>query len=231
MMLRFLPLLAGILPLVAMYGALWLGIDNEVLQPCIPFIDGCLSISATGRKPPGSFLFRAIMLPQAVLLVAVWYFSILWLRALDPGVRRNTVLTIIISGLVGALALVVYVTFLGTKEPIYEFMRRAGIYFGFLGTALAQLFLAIALQRVARERYDKDLQIIANVLLGLCAIPFALGIMNMVLRALLVDSDASENRIEWIAAMIMQLYFFGLYLAWRLTGIEASVRLAATRPD
>jgi len=226
MMLRILPLLAGILPLIAMFGAFWIGVANDVLPACIPFVDGCVSISATGRKPPGSFLFRAIMLPQAVLLTAVWYFSALWLLALDAGARPKIARLMIISGLLGAAALVVYVTFLGTKEPIYEFMRRTGIYFGFLGTAVAQLSLALALVRVARETHREKLQKIAVFLLWLCALPFALGILNMILRAILEDSNATENRIEWIASLLMQLYFFGLYMAWRSTNLTAAVRVS-----
>jgi uncharacterized membrane protein YidH (DUF202 family) len=225
MLLRYLPLLAGILPLTAMFGAFWIGVANDVLPACFPLVDGCVSISATGRKPPGSFLFRAIMLPQALVLTAVWYFSALWLQALDPGARPKTARLMIISGLVGAAALIVYVTFLGTKEPIYEFMRRTGIYFGFLGTAVAQLSLALVLVRVARKTHREKLQQIATVLLMLCAVPFALGILNMILNAVLEDSNATENRIEWIVSLIMQLYFFGLYLAWRSTRFEAAVRV------
>ena len=138
MLFRFIPLLAAALPLVAMFGALWIGIASDTFPPCFPPLDGCMSISATGRKPPGSFLFRAVMLPHALLLAFLWYLTVLWLRSLDADLRRSTTTAILVSGLVGSLALIVYVTFLGTKEPFYEFMRRVGIYFGYLGTALAQ---------------------------------------------------------------------------------------------
>jgi hypothetical protein len=146
-MIQWLPFLAGLLPLVAMLGAFGLGVAHDVLPSCIPFVDGCVSISAAGRKPPGSFLYRATMLPETALLVVVWYFTALWLRSLQAGVRRSTVLIILLSGVLGAVALVVYVTFLGSKEPIYEFMRHGGIYFAFLGQWLAQLFTVIALLR------------------------------------------------------------------------------------
>ena len=63
-MLQWLPFIAGLMPLIAMFGAFALGVAYEVLPDCNPIIDGCRSISATGRQPPGSFLFRAIMLPN-----------------------------------------------------------------------------------------------------------------------------------------------------------------------
>ena len=223
MVLRILPLLAGILPLIAMFGAFWLGVHNDVVPACIPLVDGCTSISATGRNPPGSFLFRAIMLPQAPLLLAVWYVTVLWLRSLHPNLRQSTATAILVSGIVGALALIVYVTFLGTKEPIYEFMRRTGIYFGFLGIALAQLFTAIAVTRVSKLVGRDGLLKLARTMLGICLATFGLGVINVVFKMILADADALENRIEWGASILMQCYFFVMYFAWRETGISGLV--------
>lgn len=136
MTLRALPLVAGIAPVVAVTVAYWLGVSNDILPACIPPLDGCTSISSTGRYMPGSLLFRAAMLPQAVLLAFVWYLAASWFRDFAPPGKAPAV-AIMYSGLFGALALLLYVAFLGTKTPFYEFMRRFGIYFYFLGTATA----------------------------------------------------------------------------------------------
>ena len=224
MVLRFLPLAAGLLPLIAMFGALWLGVHNEVFPACVPFIDGCMSISATGRKPPGSFLFRAVMLPQAAVLIFLWIFAVSWLRSLQPDRRPSLTTAILVSGVLGALALVVYVTFLGTREPIYEFMRRTGIYFGFLGIFLAQLFTAIALKRIAKFFPQERLLRHARTMFGICLATFALGIINIVFKMTLEDADTMENRIEWIVSLLMQLWFVGLYVAWRRSRFEIEVR-------
>ena len=224
MLIRLLPLLAGVVPLLAVSGAFWIGVSHEVLpSSCIPFLDGCVSISATGRKPPGSFLFRAVMLPQSVLILVVWHFSILWLRSLDSALRRSTIVAIIVSGIVGATAMILYVTFLGTKEPIYELMRRIGIYFGFLGVGVAQIIIAIALNRIARSLQVDRLVHVARVMSAMWITAISLGILNVILRALLDDTHAWENRIEWSAFIVMQCYFIALYYAWRVTGFTASV--------
>ena len=225
MLLRFLPLLAAALPLIAMFGALWIGVAYETLPACFPPLDGCYSISATGRRPPGSFLFRAMMLPHSLVLVFIWYFTTEWLRSLDPDLQRTTSRAILTSGIVGALALIIYVTFLGTKAPLYEFMRRFGIYFAYLGTAVAQLLVALALARISKGLQNQRLLKLARVLLTLCAAMFGLGILNSVLKAMLLDANASENQIEWIASVLMQIYFLVLFLAWRLTGMTTSVRV------
>lgn len=222
MLIRALPLLAGIAPVAGITLAYWLGVNNDVLPSCNPYVDGCTSISATGRYMPGSLLFRAVMLPQSILLVVVWYLSARWLRAIAPTSKAAG--AVMLFGFVGALCLVMYVTFLGTKAPFYEFMRRFGIYLYFLGTATAQLTLAIALWGHARRSAIPSLKRIAGAMLWLCVLPFVLGVLNMVLKAVLDDADTAENRIEWISALLMQGYFVVLYLAWRDTGFSIEVR-------
>ena len=204
------------MPLVAMFGAFAIGVAYDVLPDCNPVIDGCRSISATGRQPPGSFLFRAIMLPQGIVLWFVWYLSVRWLRQVRPQMSRSRSALILGAGLVNAIALIVYVTFLGTSEPIYEFMRRTGIYFGFAGMAFAQLFVALAM-------LGTELRPIARVMLGINGFVLAIGVLNLILKATLADPDAAENRIEWIATILMQLWFFLLFAAWRRTGADFRV--------
>ncbi len=194
-----------------------------MLPSCFPYIDGCTSISSTGRHPPGSLLFRAVHLPQGVLLLFLWYFSVQWLRALHAGARRSTELVVLISGTIGGLALIVYTTYLGTTEPFYVFMRRFGIYFYFLGTVLAQLFLALSFLRHAKSLRSPALVNMARAMLWLCLTPFVLGILNLIFKALLADAHAVENRIEWIAAVSMHAYFVVLYYAWRRTKVAFAV--------
>lgn len=201
-----------------MFGAFALGVAFDVLPDCNPIIDGCRSISATGRQPPGSFLFRAIMLPQGVLLGLLWYLSVQWLRQLQPKPHRGLCYAIYAAGLVNMLALIIYVTFLSTTEPIYEFMRRTGIYFGFLGMAAAQLLVAIGMLPSQLRKY-------AKVMLAIGVVVLVLGILNLVLKSTLADPDPAENRIEWIATILMQLWFFVLFVAWRRTSFDIAVRV------
>jgi len=214
MPVRILPVIAALAPLVGINLAYWISVNADVIPSCIPYFDGCTSISATGRYLPGSLLFRAVMLPQAVILLMTWYLSALWIRSLAATSKAPR--AVLVAGFVGALALIIYVTFLGTRAPIYEFMRRFGIYFYFIGTVVAQLAVSFALlRRLPRH---------AHLMLVICAVPFVLGILNLVLKSVLADADMAENQIEWIAALAMQAWFFVLYFAWRETGFTLSVR-------
>lgn len=211
MVIRALPLVACLAPLIGIHLAFVLGVDAGVLPACNPYVDGCASISATGRHPPGSLLFRAVMLPQSVVLVLTWYFAALWLEAL--GTARRARRTIVWLGLTGAVALIVYVTFLGTHGAAYEFMRRFGIYLYFIGTVFAQVALSLAMPASRWRRLMRWTMVL----------PFLLGLANFAQKALLADPDRLENVIEWVVSLLMQLWFLWLYAAWRETRFEISV--------
>jgi hypothetical protein len=228
MLIRWLPFFIGLAPLIGVHAAYLIAVDHGYLQLCIPYLEGCTSISATGRYPPASFLFKAVQMAMAVALPVFWYFSVKWLRALDPRWHSHAVWSIFVCGAVGALALIVYVTFLGTKEPIYEFMRRFGIYFYFLGTVLAQLFMALSLRGISQGIGDRVLRRMATAMLVLCLMPFALGFLNIGQKAVLPHdtADAFENSIEWLASLMMQAFFLVVFVAWRRTGLAVAVRAA-----
>jgi len=212
MVIRYLPLVAAIAPIIGINVAYWIGVDHGNLPSCIPYLDGCTSISATGRYPPGDRLFRAVMLPQAVLLALTWHFAVLWLKSVRPDTRATR--TILVSGLLGALALIIYVSYLASNDPFYEVMRRYGIYLYFLGTVIAQIALTVSM-RSSRLR---------QIMGWLLVMPFVLGIYNFIQKALVENPDNMENRIEWIVSLLMQLWFVMLYLGWRRSGFKVEVR-------
>lgn len=213
MILRVLPLLTALAPLIGVNLAYWVGVSSDVLPSCIPYFDGCTSISSTGRYPPGDRLFRAVMLPQACLLALTWYFAALWLQSVRPD-SKKAVRTMLVAGLLGALALIVYVSYLASHDPFYEFMRRFGIYVYFVGTVVAQLALTFALKGSKWHR----------PMLWVMSMPFVLGLLNFVQKSLLSNPDRLENVIEWVVSLLMQVWFVLLFLAWRETGFAVSVR-------
>ena len=211
MLVRALPLIAAFGPLIGIAVAYWLGASHEHLPACNQWLDGCTSISSTGRYPPGDRLFRAALLPQAAWLILTWYFTGLWLRSLLPGTRIDRL--VLPLGFVGAVALVVYISYLASNDPFYEVMKTWGIYFYFAGTALCQVAVSASVP-ASRLR---------QVMLWICVTPFALGVFNLVQKALLTDINSIENRIEWVVSLLMQLWFITLYVAWRKTGFRVAV--------
>lgn len=215
---RYLPLAAGVLPLAAVTGAHWLGVDAGHLPGCFPYLEGCTSISATGRHPPGSYLFKAIQMPFAMALIVIWVIALDWLRSFprEPSALRARL--ILVFGVSGALALLVYTSFLGTTEPFYEFMRRFGIYLYFAGTVFAQLLISVGLR----------IGPLGSWMRRVALLPFLLGVLNLILKRVLEDADTAENRIEWIAAIGMQTWFVLLYLAFRRGNLGVTLTTDST---
>ncbi|MDX2410837.1 MAG: hypothetical protein QNK34_02665, partial [Woeseiaceae bacterium] len=88
-----------------------------------------------------------------------------------------------------------------------------------------QLFVALALARISKALADERLHKAARFLVAICVVTFCLSILNSVLKLVLEDAGASENRIEWIASVLIQSYFFVLFLAWRSTDMTTLVRV------
>ena len=216
MAIRFLPLVTALGPLIGVNLAYWIGVQYDNLPSCNPYVDGCTSISSTGRYPPGDRLFRAIMLPQAVWLILTWHFSAAWLKTLRRS--RGAAFTVEISGLLGAAALILYVSYLASNDPFYEIMRRYGIYLYFVGTVVAQIAVTFALRPSGLRK----------VMMWIVAMPFVLGIYNVVQKVYISDLNSIENRIEWIVSMLMQLWFVTLYLAWRKSNFKVLPRTSQT---
>jgi len=61
-------------------------------------------------------------------------------------------------------------------------------------------------------------------MLWVIATPFVLGLANWAQKLWLSDSNIFENSIEWISALLMQVWFVILYFAWRKSGLTVSVR-------
>ena len=224
MPIRFLPLLAGLLPIVAIHASLLLAINAGAIPACIPYLDGCASISATGRYEPAVYLFKPAMTTEAVVMVIYWSLSALWIRSMSQsaGVKAGPAVSITaILGIAGAIALIIYVTFLGTHAPFYEFMRRFGIYLYFLFTVVAQILLARTAIRNSEMLGLESVVKVSRLQLWLSLTPFAFGTLNIILKSTLDNPDPAENVIEWISALMMHVYFALTYVSWRDTGFRA----------
>jgi hypothetical protein len=54
--------------------------------------------------------------------------------------------------------------------------------------------------------------------------PFGLGLFNFAQKAVMSPLNNFENRIEWISAVLMQVWFVLLYLVWRRSRFDLVVR-------
>jgi hypothetical protein len=221
-----LPLVAGLLPLLATAIAATISMQQGLVPSCNPFWDGCTSISRAARYELANHVFRALMLPAAVLQGITWLLLARWLheRAATvqpqspplprlPGLRWLAVL-----GVTAGIALVTYGAFLGTEGPVYRLLRQYGtvVYFGF--TCLCTIVAGGCIQRLITARRLDIAAHTGHALTALAALLVTLGVVNAAMAPLLGPEAKLrlENVTEWWGALIFVAVFCILaQVAWQ----------------
>ena len=217
-----LPLLAGLLPIVATLAALLLSIHLDLVPACNPFFEGCVSVSRAARHELPNHIFRAMVIPAAVLQGFTWILCRDWLLELGtPPTRKLRYLAGI--GTIAALSLVIYGAFLGTEGQVYRWLRQYGtiVYFGL--TCVSMLIAADAMRAPGRHRLSLSTGRLDHVLLGMLITLVSVGLINKFVAPLFEPeiADRIENAAEWWAAAILCLVFLILAWYWRHSGYRA----------
>ena len=212
---RTLALIITILPLIISNVVYLLSAYEGFIPWCIPYIDGCTTISKAARSDNSIFIFRATMIAYGVLLIWFWIYVRQWLDQLY-GYTSNIARIILWLGVVGAIFFIVYIDFLGTTGEVNRFMRRYGILIYFICTPIAQILLL-------RQHYNILPSLQENVIKSrvlqyqfiVVVLMLTIGIVSGVLDAMHIKTYESENIVEWNLALLMQLYFLGIFFIWK----------------
>lgn len=212
-----IPLIGGLLPAVAALLALWLSFALDLVPPCNPFLDGCVSISRAARHDLPNHLFRALVLPAAVLQTLTWLLCAAWLQSMGTDARRLLRALPWLSVLAGVF-LILYGTFLGTEGQAYRWMRRYGVIFYFGFTYLCMVIASGALWRLARAGTVILPLRLDRWLIALCVITLVTGLVQALAAPFLESDDLKnrlENLLEWHISLAFTLYFLVLAWLWR----------------
>jgi hypothetical protein len=220
-----LPLIAGLLPVIGALVAFNLSIRLELIPACNPLLNGCVSVSRAARHDLPNYIFRALLLPSAVLQGMTWLLCRDWLISLRAQDRIRLQLLPWL-GMVAAIFLVCYGSFLGTEGSAYRWLRRYGtiVYFGF--TYLCMLIASGEIRRLARATQALAKWRLDLALSGLCVFILLLGLSNVML-APIFDADAKnriENVAEWWLGISFTLYFLVIAVLWRCTRFALQAR-------
>lgn len=211
---------AALVPFIAGNLAYLISASAELVPWCFPYLEGCTSVSRAARSGLANPIFRGIMLPYAAVLMLFWWLTSEWLRGFAPG-RRRLRRTMLGLGVVGALFLILYATFLGVEGQVYQWMRRYGVTIHFSFTVLAQFLLTSV---VARDlRLPRALR---RAMVGLCAAMLLLGIASIPLQNFVDERVLALNAVEWTYSLLMIGFFPLVGEAWRRTRFAFRLVLA-----
>jgi hypothetical protein len=224
MKLARLPTAIFVLSFLGVAISLWISQALGLVEDCRVFVDGCISISASGRQEPAVFVFRATIIPTGMLLIMTWWINVQWLKVL--GLRRRLAVGMLHGlGTASPVLLICYIALIGSSGQIDHLIRQAVITTYFPATLVAKIILAAALIRLRPEGLERWLPwtqlIIACVVLAVAA-------ASVVLSALLDDPSVVHNLSQWHGTTAFAAWYLLLALAWRQTGL--SLRMVQQAP-
>lgn len=214
MNIRLIPLITAILPTVAIHATYFISAIQGYVPWCFPYIDSCTSISATGRYGAAFYVFKGTIIPDAVILTLFWILCYRWLLSL--GDYRRQARTVPIVGIIGAIFLIVYAVALGAAGDYFRLQRRIGIIVFFMFTYLGELLLTWRLGKLAFYDATRIWQ------LTLCYVLLAIGLTTIFLNLTLENYEDYEDAFEWVAALLIHIYFLVIWLAWKNTDFKLS---------
>lgn len=211
-------------PLITVHVSYGVSAAAGFIPWCVPYLDGCTSISATGRHGIGYVLFKAGMLPSAALLILYWGICRNWL--LEAGDADGPALrSLLWLGIAGALFLMLYTVFLGHQGAVYNLLRRFGVSLNLGLTYLAQLLFVWRLGRL-RSRTGRALcpPGLLRAKTWLVTVLLLIGLGSIPVSNFIADKDPVENAIEWTFCLLMSGFYLLTALAWRRSGYRGQAR-------
>ena len=185
---RYIPILIFVVPILAINVCYFVAASLEHVAWCIPYLEGCTSISATGRNPPESYIYRASIMPTAVLMGLYWIFNYHWLSVLGDK-KTWAKLTILILGISASVFLILYTTMLGAIDDTYQILRRIMVTSYFSSTFLAQLILTSRVWNLKKYHKVMNLGWLPETQVLLCSLMLGLGLLSIPLNAYVTNAD------------------------------------------
>jgi len=189
------------LPVITIHLSFVLSVIEGHIHVCLPYWLDCASISKSGRYGSAYFLFKGGMLPTAILLGLFW----IHVREILIKEDQQRHLTLIVLGLTGSAALVVYTLALGHAGDEYRLLRRFGVALFMFCVFINQVH--IGAQLLHRTGHQKS----GRQLLQLSAVTLLIAMLSLALNISLANYyDRYENMFEWWLIMLLLLHLYRL---------------------
>ena len=226
MRLMHLPAMTGLIPAIAIHVCYLIAANAGHVPWCLPYIDNCTSISAVGREGTERFIFRATMIPTAVLMTLYWLLNHQWLRSLESPWRRANH-AMLLSGMTGCFGLLLYTTVLGVIGEEYATYRRIGVTIFYVFSVSAQIVLTLQLGALRRWGAVEISRGLWRALWILCVAVVAAGTLNLLLPVL--PFRDLHNALAWTATFLILLHILAVGRAWKATGFRVAFTVGEAR--
>ncbi|OUS26358.1 hypothetical protein A9Q98_10960 [Thalassotalea sp. 42_200_T64] len=187
---------------------------NDWVPSCVPYLEGCTSISRAARRGYSIFIFRALMIVHATMLICYWYVCAHWLQTLHKR-GLTSINWMMWLGITGALFLALYANYLGASGEVYRYLRRYGIVLFFGLTPLAQLLMINSLYKLSQHcGVAASFRFWLRIKLGLLSLMLMIAIGSLLQQYLGYSSFERENIVEWNIGLLLMCFYYASYRIW-----------------
>ena len=198
----------------------WVGINQQTVEVCVPFITGCTDITHTGIAGDAGFIFRGGMISASVLIMMWWHCMRVWLQpSIQTRAGRLNLHLMTFFGMLAAVGLVISTATLGSTKELSSFtvhVRGANTFF-------EGMLLALSFHYYLMWRGRKS---------GLLDVPsfkfktVLFVLIWIVLVAFVANSIGEQMKrgtkiAEWWATLFICIYLLTSYWDWKKIGIQS----------
>lgn len=209
-----LPILAGALVLFTIHLCYLIAAQQGHVPWCVPYIDSCTSISATGRQWPERGFFKPLMTLAALLVALTFWLSAHWLTVMGDVPSRTRRVLPHIAWLL-ALCIVVYVAALGEAGQTAKLLRKTGVTLGFGLTFMAEILVLARMAVLQRAGVNAWRRSVFRVLFALTTLTLLLGVVSVALSAFHPGYARVDDAFEWTFALLLNGWLLVYGLVWR----------------
>ena len=174
----------------------------NIVNWCIPNIDGCTSISRIGRYEPVVYFFKPMMLIYAIFLGIFWskFYRILRVKKIEISKFE------IIIAYCSILFFILYIFFLG-EGKLYKFFRQVGIFIYIFFTVLSQIFFSTRLKKLSSfDHKISKLIFYYTIILGIIGI-----LLLPLVTTKVIEFSNFKNIVSWNYFLFIQTYFLFIF--------------------
>ena len=182
----------------------------NLVPSCIPIIDGCTSISRTGRYYPVNYFFKSLIFISGIFIILYWYKNYFFF---NKHFKSNLNKIALVIGLLSIIFLFLYIIFLGESNH-YKFFRKIGIFIYILFAIISEFLLSIIYFK--NRNYNLFSNNFIKIKLYLSSILTILGILLFPFMIMKIDNVTNlRNAISWNYFLLIQISYLSTFFCWK----------------
>jgi len=190
------------LPIITIIISYFWSANLNIVNWCIPNIEGCTSISRIGRYEPVVYFFKPMMFIYAIFSGIFWSKFNKILR--DEKIETSKFLMVI--AYCSILFFILYIFFLG-EGKLYKFFRQVGIFIYIFFMVLSQIFFSIKLKKLSIfDHKISKLIFYYTVIMGIIGI-----LLLPLVTTKVIEFPNFKNIVSWNYFLFIQTYFLLIF--------------------